>query len=64
VRSPEHKRSFLRGVLSHSGADVIPLTGQSSHQIASLARATALIVIPEQVTSLAAGEVVEVLELP
>ena len=64
VRSPEHKRSFLRGVLSDSGAEVIPLTGQSSHQIASLARATVLIVIPEQVTSLAAGEVVEVLELP
>ncbi len=64
VRSPENKRSFLRGVLSDSGAEVTPLTGQSSHQIASLARATVLIVIPEQVTSLAAGEVVEVLELP
>ncbi len=45
-------------------ASVTPLTGQSSHQIASLARANALIVIPEPVTSLPDGEVVEVLELP
>jgi molybdopterin molybdotransferase len=42
----------------------MPLTGQNSHQIASLARADALIVIPEPVTSLPAGELVDVLELP
>ena len=62
--SPDGKRSFLRGLLDRAAGSVTPLTGQSSHQIASLARANALIVIPEPVTSLPAGEVVEVLELP
>ncbi|MGI9007871.1 MAG: molybdotransferase-like divisome protein Glp [Streptosporangiaceae bacterium] len=64
VSSPEGKRSFLRGVLDRGSGSVTPLTGQSSHQIASLARANALIVVPDQVTSLPEGEVVEVLELP
>ena len=64
VRSPQGKRSFLRGVLNDSGDVVTPLTGQSSHQIASLARAAALIGVPEQATGLAAGDVVDVLELP
>ena len=64
VRSPQHKRSFLRGIADIDTGVVTPLTGQSSHQIASLARANALIVVPEQVTSLAEGEVVEVMELP
>ncbi len=64
VRSPEHKRSFLRGIADIDTGVVTPLTGQSSHQIASLARANALIVVPEQVTSLAEGEAVEVMELP
>ena len=62
--SPDGKRSFLRGVLDRAAGSVTPLTGQSSHQIASLARANALIVIPEQVTLLPEGESVEVLELP
>ncbi len=62
--SPAGKRSFLRGILDRETGTVTPLTGQSSHQIASLARANGLIVIPEQVTSLPDGEVVEVLELP
>jgi len=64
VRSPAGKTSFLRGTLDQEGAAVHPLTGQNSHQIASLAKANALIVVPEQVTDLPAGEVVEVLELP
>lgn len=64
VRSPQGKRSFLRGVLdAHAGA-VAPVTGQGSHQLGSLAHANALIVVPEQVTSLAAGETVDVLSLP
>jgi molybdopterin molybdotransferase len=62
--SPEGKRSFLRGVLDRAAGSVTPLTGQASHQIASLARANALIVIQEPVTSLREGEFVEVLELP
>ncbi len=40
------------------------MSGQASHQLASLARANALIVVPEHVTELAAGETVEVLQLP
>jgi molybdopterin molybdotransferase len=62
--SPQGKRSFLRGILDRATGSVAPLTGQSSHQIAALARANALIVVPEAVTSLLEGEVVDVLELP
>jgi molybdopterin molybdotransferase len=43
---------------------VTPVTGQASHQLASLARANALVIVPEEVTSLEAGEIVDVLELP
>ena len=63
IRSPDGKRSFLRGIFDERAGTVTPLTGQSSHQIASLARANALIVIPEPVTDLPAGELVDVLEL-
>jgi molybdopterin molybdotransferase len=64
VRSPAEKRSFLRGVLDDAASQVTPVSGQASHQLASLAKANALIVVPEQVTSLKAGETVDVLELP
>ena len=40
------------------------VSGQASHQLASLARANALVIVPEHVTSLDAGETVDVLELP
>jgi molybdopterin molybdotransferase len=63
ITSPDGKRSFLRGIFDELAGTVTPLTGQSSHQIASLARANALIVIPEPVTNLPAGELVDVLEL-
>jgi molybdopterin molybdotransferase len=62
VRSPEGKRSYLRGVLS--GSSVTPLTGQGSHQVASLSKANALIVIGEDVTEIAEGAVAEVMVLP
>jgi len=62
VRSPEGRRSYLRGVLGDG--TVTPLTGQGSHQIAALGRANALIVVPEQETRLPQGETVEVLVLP
>jgi len=62
VRSPEGRRSYLRGVLD--GTEVTPLSGQQSHQIASLGRANALIVIPEWETQLPAGDTVDVLILP
>ena len=64
VRSPQGRRSFLRGVLSADGATVTPLTGQGSHQLGALARANALIVVPEEVASMAAGEVADVISLP
>jgi len=64
VTSPDGKRSFLRANFDRPSGSVTPLTGQNSHQIASLARADSLIVIPEAVTSLPAGQTVDVLELP
>ena len=64
VRSPQGRRSFLRGVLGADGATVTPLTSQGSHQLGALARANALIVVPEEVASLAAGEVADVISLP
>ena len=62
VRSPGGRRSYLRGVLD--GDKVTPLSGQGSHQIAALGRANALIVVPEQDTSLPEGRTVDVLVLP
>lgn len=62
VRSPSGRRSYLRGVLE--GAKVTPLSGQQSHQIASLGRANALITVPEWETQLPAGDTVDVLVLP
>jgi molybdopterin molybdotransferase len=67
ARSPANKRSFLRGILDQQAgqvAQVTPVSGQASHQLASLALANALIVVPESVTALDAGTVVDVLELP
>ena len=67
ARSPRDKRSFLRGILDRqvgAVAQVTPVSGQASHQLASLARANALIIVPEPVTALAAGDPVDVLELP
>jgi molybdopterin molybdotransferase len=64
VRSPAERRSFLRGALDGPAGLVTPVSGQASHQLASLARANALIIVPEHITSLDAGETVDVLELP
>ena len=62
ARSPAGRRSYLRGILD--GSKVTPLSGQQSHQIASLGRANALIVVPEWATQLPAGDTVDVLVLP
>jgi molybdopterin biosynthesis enzyme len=43
---------------------VTPLTGQGSHQVATLGRANALIVVPEWVVQMAQGETAEVMVLP
>jgi molybdopterin molybdotransferase len=64
VRSPAGKRSFLRGVLAPDGTTVTPLTGQGSHQLGALAQANALIVVPEPVTAMEAGEAADVISLP
>ena len=62
ARSPAGRRSYLRGVLD--GSKVTPLSGQQSHQVASLGRANALIVVPEPETQLPSGATVDVLVLP
>ncbi|MGO9080178.1 MAG: gephyrin-like molybdotransferase Glp [Streptosporangiaceae bacterium] len=64
LRSPPGKRSYLRAVLDAEAGAVAPVTGQASHQLAALARANALIIVPEQTTELSAGRTVDVLELP
>ena len=64
VRSPEGRRSYLRGILDDARETVVPLTGQSSHQLGTLAQANALIIVPEQVTRLEAGTGVNVMCLP
>jgi molybdopterin molybdotransferase len=64
VTSPPGRRSFLRGILAPDAATVTPLTGQGSHQLGALARADVLIVVPERLTAMAAGEVADVLSLP
>jgi molybdopterin molybdotransferase len=64
LRSPPGKRSFLRGVLDPASRLVTPLTGQGSHQVATLGRANALIVVPERAVRMAKGDTAEVLVLP
>jgi len=64
VRSPEGRRSYLRGVLDPTAGTVVPLTGQGSHQLGELARADALIVVPEQVVRMQEGEPADVVPLP
>jgi molybdopterin molybdotransferase len=64
LRSPPGRRSYLRAVLDPAEGTVTPLTGQGSHQIATLGRANALIVVPEWVVQMQEGDTVEVLVLP
>lgn len=63
--SPEGKRSFVRVHLSvRKGAHVVtPVSGPGSHLLAGMARANALVVVPEQVVQVTAGEPVTVLLL-
>jgi molybdopterin molybdotransferase len=64
LRSPPGRRSFARGVLDASHRLVTPLTGQGSHQVATLGKANALVIVPEQVTRMAEGDTADVLVLP
>ena len=64
LRSPPGRRSYARGVLDRPAGRIAPLTGQESHQVATLGKADALIIVPEQVDRMAAGEIADVLVLP
>jgi len=64
LRSPPGRRSFLRGVLDRGRGLIAPLTGQGSHQVATLGKANALIIVPEWVVQMAEGETADVLVLP
>ncbi len=64
LHSPPGRRSFLRGVLDRSRGLITPLTGQGSHQVATLGKANALVVVPEPVVQMAEGDTAEVLVLP
>ena len=64
LRSPAGRRSFLRGVLDRAAGQVTPLTGQGSHQIATLGKANALVVVPEWVVQMSEGDTAEVMVLP
>jgi molybdopterin molybdotransferase len=64
VQSPPKRRSYLRGILDADTGQVTPVAGQASHQLVSLTRANALIIVPEDATALDAGKSVDVLELP
>jgi molybdopterin molybdotransferase len=64
VRSPQNRRSFLRGILNPEDGTITPVSGQASHQLASLARANALIIVPEAVTEMREGSEADVLVLP
>ncbi|HMG29931.1 MAG TPA: gephyrin-like molybdotransferase Glp, partial [Jiangellaceae bacterium] len=62
LRSPEGKRQFARARWQQAPDGsylVTPLAGQASHMLADLAYANALVVVPEQVTEVAAGQVVD-----
>ncbi|MFF7974059.1 gephyrin-like molybdotransferase Glp [Streptomyces sp. NPDC007905] len=59
--SPKGRRQFLRG--TYADGEVTPVGGSGSHLIAALARADALIVVPEDVESVEPGTEVEVVLL-
>ncbi|MFI0895935.1 gephyrin-like molybdotransferase Glp [Streptomyces sp. NPDC020983] len=61
--SPEGRRQFLRGRYDRTSRSVTPVGGAGSHLVAALANADALIVVPEEVTSLEAGAEVDVIVL-
>jgi molybdopterin molybdotransferase len=62
VRSVPGKRQFLRGRVT-DGDRVETVSGAGSHLVAGLAASTVLIIVPEGVTALSAGDEVETLEL-
>lgn len=65
ISSPEGRRQFVRGeyAVDSAGPHVAPVGGHGSHLIGDLASSNALVVVPEDVTSVPAGELVPVLRL-
>ena len=68
VTSPAGRRQFLRGVVAIGSdgttvTEVAPVGGSGSHLVGDLAASDALIVVPEDVTAVAAGETVTVIRL-
>lgn len=63
LSSPPGKRQFARARFIASGAVTPSGVGQGSHVMGGLAGADALIVIPEDTTQIAAGDVVTVMDL-
>ncbi|MER5641811.1 gephyrin-like molybdotransferase Glp [Kitasatospora sp. NPDC002227] len=61
LRSPAGRRQFLRG--RYADGVVHPVGGEGSHLVGALAKADCLIVVPEDVTSLAADSAVDVVLL-
>jgi len=62
VRSVAGKRQFLRGrAVGDSSFELV--AGPSSHLVAGLAASDLLVVIPEEITELAAGDTAETWEL-
>ena len=66
VTSPSGLRHFLRGDLAYRDGEylVAPAEAQGSHHVFALASSNCLMVVPEDVTSLSAGDRVDVLRLP
>lgn len=62
-RSPLGRRQYLRGRYDRTSGAVTPVGGAQSHLVGALAKADALIVVPEDVTALDAGSEVDVVVL-
>jgi len=65
ISSPEGRRQLVRAELGvdAGGAYATPVGGHGSHLIGDLASSNALVVVPEDVTTVAAGDQVQVLRL-
>ena len=65
LKSPLGKRSFLRGnlALQADGHIATPVAGQGSHMLSGLSQANCLIIVPEQVEVMNAGDSVQVIQL-
>jgi molybdopterin molybdotransferase len=65
VTSPAGRRQYLRGELGvdSRGTYAAPVGGPGSHLVGDLAASNCLIVVPENVTAMTAGDPVEVLPL-